>query len=141
MLPNLQQTAILKMERQLQMTRPQRRRLQTQGPLSWKVYGCLLEDVIRTLGRYCLLPTLTVTLPAVSNYTYLISSQVQDVYDFIYHLEGCSEFAEEFRTQEIDGQGLMFIKEDHIINILHMKLGPALKICRKIKDLKAAFNI
>lgn len=65
--------------------------------------------------------------------------QVQDVFDFVHHLEGCAEFADEFKTQEIDGQALMLIKEDHIIAILNMKLGPALKICRKIKDLKNAF--
>jgi len=70
-----------------------------------------------------------------------LSKQVQEVYDFIHHLEGCSDFAEDFRTQEIDGQALMLIKEDHIIAILQMKLGPALKICRKIKDLKAMFEI
>lgn len=69
-----------------------------------------------------------------------ISQQVQEVFEFINHLEGCSEFAEDFRREEIDGQALMLIKEDHIIAILHMKLGPALKICRKIKDIKSAFN-
>ncbi|UXI16125.1 protein O-glucosyltransferase 1-like [Sarcoptes scabiei] len=65
---------------------------------------------------------------------------VQEVYDFIYHIEGCSELAEGFKTQEIDGQALMLIKEDHIIDILNTKLGPALKICRKIKELKENFS-
>lgn len=66
---------------------------------------------------------------------------VQDVYDFINNLEGCSGCADEFRVHEIDGQALMFINEEHIITILKMKLGPALKIVKKIKDLKSAYNM
>ncbi len=63
------------------------------------------------------------------------------MYDFINNLEGCSGCADEFRVHEIDGQALMFINEEHIITILKMKLGPALKIVKKIKDLKSAYNM
>lgn len=65
---------------------------------------------------------------------------MQEVYDFMSHCDGCSDLAEGFKSQEIDGQALMLIKEDHIIDILNTKLGPALKICRKIKELKEHFN-
>nr|XP_027204121.1 uncharacterized protein LOC113797867 isoform X2 [Dermatophagoides pteronyssinus] len=65
---------------------------------------------------------------------------VQEVYEFMSHCDGCSDLAEGFKSQEIDGQALMLIKEDHIIDILNTKLGPALKICRKIKELKEHFN-
>jgi hypothetical protein len=33
-----------------------------------------------------------------------------------------------FREQSIDGEGLMMLTEEHLINILGMKLGPALKL-------------
>ena len=64
------------------------------------------------------------------------SSQVQDVYDFVRHLEGCEEHADEFKSQEIDGYALMLLKEDHLMSAMKMRLGPALKICSKINALK-----
>jgi hypothetical protein len=45
-------------------------------------------------------------------------------------------YADEFRSQEIDGQALMLLKEDHLMTTMSMKLGPALKICAKINSLK-----
>jgi len=45
-------------------------------------------------------------------------------------------YADEFRQQEIDGQALMLLKEDHLMTTLNVKLGPALKICAKINKLK-----
>ena len=63
--------------------------------------------------------------------------QVVEVYQFIYHLPGCREYADEFRSQEIDGQALLLLKEDHLMQAMNIKLGPALKICSKINSLRA----
>jgi len=49
---------------------------------------------------------------------------------------GCQEIAEEFRSQEIDGQALLLLKEEHLMSAMNIKLGPALKICAKINVLK-----
>ncbi|RWS11798.1 polyhomeotic-like protein 1 [Dinothrombium tinctorium] len=65
-----------------------------------------------------------------------IKWSVQDVYDFVKNLPGCQEYADEFRSQEIDGQALMLLKEDHLMSAMSMKLGPALKICSKINALR-----
>ena len=62
--------------------------------------------------------------------------QVQDVYDFIATLPGCECYADEFSRQEIDGQALMLLKEDHLMTAMSIKLGPALKICARINTLK-----
>lgn len=62
---------------------------------------------------------------------------VVEVYQFIYHLPGCREYADEFRSQEIDGQALLLLKEDHLMTAMNIKLGPALKICSKINSLRA----
>ncbi len=62
--------------------------------------------------------------------------QVQEVYDFIRSTPGCAMYAEEFNRQEIDGQALMLLKEDHLMTAMSIKLGPALKICAKINALK-----
>ncbi|KAG1961745.1 polyhomeotic-like protein 2 isoform X2 [Pimephales promelas] len=61
---------------------------------------------------------------------------VEDVYEFICSLPGCREIAEEFRSQEIDGQALMLLKEDHLMSTMNIKLGPALKIFAHISMLK-----
>ncbi|XP_070561449.1 polyhomeotic-like protein 2 isoform X2 [Ptychodera flava] len=61
---------------------------------------------------------------------------VEEVADFIRSLPGCSDYANEFQSQEIDGQALLLLKEDHLMSAMNMKLGPALKICAKINALK-----
>ncbi|KAK3104724.1 hypothetical protein FSP39_008686 [Pinctada imbricata] len=61
---------------------------------------------------------------------------VSEVYEFVKSMPGCSPYAEEFRSQEIDGQALMLLKEDHLMTTMNMKLGPALKICAKINSIK-----
>uniref|UniRef100_A0A8C4WXK5 Polyhomeotic-like protein 3 n=1 Tax=Eptatretus burgeri TaxID=7764 RepID=A0A8C4WXK5_EPTBU len=61
---------------------------------------------------------------------------VDQVWEFIRSLPGCQEVAEDFRAQEIDGQALLLLKEDHLMSAMSLKLGPALKICARINSLK-----
>uniref|UniRef100_A0A8C5Q085 Polyhomeotic homolog 3 n=1 Tax=Leptobrachium leishanense TaxID=445787 RepID=A0A8C5Q085_9ANUR len=61
---------------------------------------------------------------------------VEDVWSFIHTLPGCHDIADEFRLQEIDGQALLLLKEDHLMSTMNIKLGPALKICAQINSLK-----
>ncbi|XP_016892204.1 polyhomeotic-like protein 2b [Cynoglossus semilaevis] len=61
---------------------------------------------------------------------------VEEVYKFIRSLPGCQEIADEFRSQEIDGQALLLLKEDHLMSTMNIKLGPALKIFARINMLK-----
>ncbi|XP_048879410.1 polyhomeotic-like protein 2b isoform X2 [Brienomyrus brachyistius] len=61
---------------------------------------------------------------------------VEEVYEFIRSLPGCQEIADEFRSQEIDGQALLLLKEDHLMSTMNIKLGPALKIYARISMLK-----
>ncbi|KAJ8258261.1 hypothetical protein COCON_G00172730 [Conger conger] len=61
---------------------------------------------------------------------------VEEVHRFIRSLPGCLEIAEEFRSQEIDGQALLLLKEDHLMSTMNIKLGPALKIYAHIGLLK-----
>lgn len=49
---------------------------------------------------------------------------------------GCQDIAESFRAQEIDGQALLLLTEDHLMSAMNVKLGPALKICARINSLK-----
>ncbi|XP_038600938.1 polyhomeotic-like protein 3 [Tachyglossus aculeatus] len=61
---------------------------------------------------------------------------VDEVWAFIHNLPGCQDIADEFRAQEIDGQALLLLKEDHLMSAMNIKLGPALKICARINSLK-----
>lgn len=66
----------------------------------------------------------------------MIWSQVTDVFEFVYSLPGCTMYADQFRRQEIDGRALTLLTEDHLMTTLGVKLGPALKICSCIRDLR-----
>lgn len=65
---------------------------------------------------------------------------VQEVCDFIKNLPGCSDYAEDFAIHEIDGQALLLLKENHLVNTMGMKLGPALKIVAKIHSMFATVS-
>lgn len=61
---------------------------------------------------------------------------VAEVCEFIRHLPGCTDYVDDFEQQEIDGQALMLLKENHLVNAMGMKLGPALKIVAKVESMK-----
>ncbi|KAM4567731.1 polyhomeotic-like protein 1 isoform 1-T2 [Fundulus diaphanus] len=61
---------------------------------------------------------------------------VDEVCKFISSLQGCEELAAQFLSQEIDGQALLLLREDHLISTMNIKLGPALKICASINSLR-----
>lgn len=68
--------------------------------------------------------------PQMANWT------VSDVCEFIKNLPGCSDYVDDFEQQEIDGQALLLLKENHLVNAMGMKLGPALKIVAKVESMK-----
>lgn len=62
---------------------------------------------------------------------------VEDVQNWLASLgAGVSAYAQAFRQQEIDGQALMLLQEDHLVRQLGLKLGPAVKICAALKNLR-----
>ena len=68
--------------------------------------------------------------PQMANWT------VPEVCEFIKNLPGCSDYVDDFEQQEIDGQALLLLKENHLVNAMGMKLGPALKIVAKVESMK-----
>jgi polyhomeotic-like protein 1 len=66
----------------------------------------------------------------------MLKWSVAQVCDFIKNLPGCSDYAEDFKLQEIDGQALLLLKENHLVSAMGMKLGPALKIVNKIESMR-----
>lgn len=66
----------------------------------------------------------------------IVHWSVAEVCDFIKNLPGCSDYAEDFAIQEIDGQALLLLKENHLVNRMGMKLGPALKIVAKVDSMR-----
>ncbi|NXL92538.1 SAMD7 protein, partial [Alectura lathami] len=62
---------------------------------------------------------------------------VDDVYNFIISLPGCSDYAQHdvillfhkiFKDHAIDGETLPLLTEEHLLDTMGLKLGPALKI-------------
>lgn len=62
--------------------------------------------------------------------------QTQEVRDFIRSLPSCSNYADDFIYQEIDGQALMLLKVHHLTSIMNMTLGLALKVMAKIDSMR-----
>ncbi|TSK77027.1 Protein Wnt-4 [Bagarius yarrelli] len=63
---------------------------------------------------------------------------VEEVCRFISSLQGCEDLAGHFLSQEIDGQALLLLKEEHLMSTMNIKLGPALKICASINRTREA---
>ncbi|KAJ8797720.1 hypothetical protein J1605_017146 [Eschrichtius robustus] len=53
---------------------------------------------------------------------------VNDVYNFVSGLPGCSDYAQVFKDHAIDGETLPLLTEGHLRSTMGLKLGPALKI-------------
>ncbi|XP_044032005.1 polyhomeotic-like protein 3 isoform X2 [Siniperca chuatsi] len=81
-------------------------------------------------------PALTTSTPTTTFKPAPSQWSVEEVTAFIHTLPGCSDVAEAFRLQEIDGQALLLLTEDHLMTSMNIKLGPALKICAHINSLK-----
>lgn len=60
---------------------------------------------------------------------------LRQVYDFVRTTPGCLAYAEAFRSNEIDGEALLLLKEEHLMQApISMKLGPALKLSARIEE-------
>ncbi|XP_077088233.1 sterile alpha motif domain-containing protein 7 [Siphateles boraxobius] len=53
---------------------------------------------------------------------------VDDVFNFISEIPSCAEYAQTFKDHKIDGETLPLLTEEHLLDTLGLKLGPALKI-------------
>lgn len=73
-------------------------------------------------------------IPQMANWS------VADVCEFIKSLPGCNDYVDDFEQQEIDGQALLLLKENHLVNAMGMKLGPALKIVAKVESMKESMS-
>eukprot|EP00794_Sanderia_malayensis_P015038 gene15038-16591_t len=65
----------------------------------------------------------------------------EDVVSFISEIPGCQRYAERFLEEEIDGPALMLLKEEHLIQTMGLKLGPALKISAHLRSFKSKYGV
>lgn len=68
--------------------------------------------------------------------SFLVKWSVEEVCEYIRSLAGYSDYAEDFANHEIDGQALVLLNENHLVNTMKIKLGPALKIMSQIDAIK-----
>jgi hypothetical protein len=65
---------------------------------------------------------------------------IEEVCKFVSSVAGCSEYCDVFREQEIDGQALILLTEEHLSSKMGLKLGPALKLKSKIDELRGVYT-
>lgn len=68
--------------------------------------------------------------------SFLVGWSVDQVCNYIRKHSGYGDYAEEFSIHEIDGQALLLLNENHLVQTMNIKLGPALKIMSKIESIK-----
>ncbi|XP_052547505.1 sterile alpha motif domain-containing protein 11 isoform X1 [Tympanuchus pallidicinctus] len=66
---------------------------------------------------------------------------VEDVCSFVSNLAGCTEYTQVFREQAIDGETLPLLTEEHLLNNMGLKLGPALKIRSQVGPLPQLHSV
>ncbi|XP_042185483.1 sterile alpha motif domain-containing protein 7-like [Oncorhynchus tshawytscha] len=79
-------------------------------------------------------PNLFLNGQAMSSVEDLRKWTVNDVYIFIKNMPSCSEYAQTFKDHMIDGETLPFLTEDHLLDTMGLKLGPALKIRSQVSS-------
>lgn len=70
----------------------------------------------------------------------VIDWSVDDVFEFLRSVNELSRFANEFKLQEIDGEALLLLELDHLMNSMSFPLGPALKLIDNIKKKDKLFS-
>jgi hypothetical protein len=63
----------------------------------------------------------------------------EQVFEFVKQVAGAN-VAQMFMSEEVDGSALSLIRDDHLVNTMQIKLGPALKIMSKFNELKQKFH-
>jgi hypothetical protein len=53
---------------------------------------------------------------------------VDEVARFVQLVPGCTEYADTFRREKIDGVAFAHLSDDHLLKVLKMRLGPALRL-------------
>ena len=63
----------------------------------------------------------------------------EQVFEFVKCVAGVN-VAQVFMNEEVDGSALSLIRDDHLVNTMQIKLGPALKIMSKFNELTQKFH-
>uniref|UniRef100_UPI00398E4518 lethal(3)malignant brain tumor-like protein 3 isoform X3 n=1 Tax=Pristiophorus japonicus TaxID=55135 RepID=UPI00398E4518 len=79
-------------------------------------------------------------LPEVAGHTAkkVAKWSIEEVANFVQSLPGCKEQAIVFRDEQIDGEAFLLLTQTDMVNIMGIKLGPALKIYNSILMFKNA---
>ena len=60
---------------------------------------------------------------------------VSDVVQFV-SAQGFVLYAHRFKEEDVDGEALLDIREEHLIDRIQMRLGPALRLYRLIRQIQ-----
>lgn len=62
---------------------------------------------------------------------------VEDVKSFVESIPGCSGTGPLFESQQICGKSLLYLDQKDLVDIVNVRLGPAIKICKAISIIKS----
>ena len=60
---------------------------------------------------------------------------VEEVAEFL-HIQGFGNYADQFQENDLNGSSLFLLKESHLLDQFHMKLGPALRLLDIVSRLR-----
>ncbi|XP_071536853.1 lethal(3)malignant brain tumor-like protein 3 isoform X2 [Panulirus ornatus] len=66
------------------------------------------------------------------------SWDVEQVQQLVARIPGCEQVATVFNEQQIDGEALLMMTQNDLVSLLHIKLGPAIKIMAVIMCLRSS---
>ncbi|XP_067555762.1 lethal(3)malignant brain tumor-like protein 4 [Pseudorca crassidens] len=66
---------------------------------------------------------------------------VDEVAEFVQSLLGCEEHAKCFKKEQIDGKAFLLLTQKDIVQVMKIKLGPALKIYNSILMFRSSQDL
>ncbi|XP_074058734.1 lethal(3)malignant brain tumor-like protein 4 isoform X2 [Macrotis lagotis] len=66
---------------------------------------------------------------------------VDEVANFVQSLPGCEDHSRYFKKEQIDGKAFLLLTQTDIVKVMHIKLGPALKIYNSILMFRNAQDL
>jgi hypothetical protein len=94
-----------------------------------------VNKVIKDINGNHIAPLGDVLVESTTDLVDVSSWDTDQVVRFVSKVPGCQEYAEDFREHRIDGATLPHLSEDHLLNQIKMKLGPAIRLRLAITKL------
>lgn len=94
-----------------------------------------LDDADDRANRSGSAPRVTSYAQSATIFSDVTRWSVEQVARYVASIPGCRDYAETFRQEQIDGACLIRLTERHLLGVIKMKLGPAIRLLQSISSL------